>query len=122
MALLEFRSKAAGGFFMMPATFKEVCRVAKRSFSPSGCWPLEDLPGILQSLEVEVLEEKKRLQEQEKRYREQELAGRGYPDFEQQEAQKRREEFVSFGMRTMPLREMLRLAIAKEQSIMWGVP
>jgi hypothetical protein len=44
MALLEFRSKAAGGFFMMPDTFRTVCKVLGRAYSESGSLPPEDIP------------------------------------------------------------------------------
>ena len=59
MALLEFRSKAAGGFFLLPATFQEICKVLGRSFSQSGSWTVDELPQILETLEQEVAREKK---------------------------------------------------------------
>ena len=122
MALLEFRSKAAGGFFLLPATFREICKVIGRPFAQSGCWSAEDLPQILEILEKEVLSEKQRLAEQEAAWREKEASGRGYPSQAEDEQRRQREDFVSFGMRTVPLREMLRASIKKNVPVMWGVP
>ena len=47
MAVLEFRSPASGGFFMMPTTFQGICEVLERPYAESGCWLPEDLPGSL---------------------------------------------------------------------------
>ena len=79
MALLEFRSKAAGGFFLLPATFQEICKVLGRSFSQSGSWTVDELPQILETLEQEVVREKKMLATEEATLREKEACGRGYP-------------------------------------------
>ncbi len=123
MALLEFRSKAAGGFFLMPETFKEVCKVISRPYAESGSWPAEDLQGILQALEAEVSREKITRKHIEETMRQKSLAGRDYEAFEKEEEQRRAfENQVSFGMRTFPLREMLQAAIKKRVSVMWGVP
>lgn len=122
MALLEFRSKAAGGFFLLPATFQEICKVLGRSFSQSGSWTVDELPQILETLEQEVVREKKMLATEEATLREKEACGRGYPIEDEEQRRRQREDFVSFGMRTVPLREMLRAAIAKRVPVMWGIP
>ncbi len=123
MALLEFRSKAAGGFFLMPETFKEVCKVLSRPYSESGSWPAEDLKEILQALEREVSQEKITRKNIEERIRQKSLEGRDYASFDKQEEERRQfENQVSFGMRTFPLREMLQAAIKKDVPVMWGVP
>lgn len=122
MALLEFRSKAAGGFFLLPATFQEICKVLGRSFSQSGSWTVDELPQILETLEQEVAREKKMLATEEATLREKEACGRGYPTEGEEQRRRQREDFVSFGMRTVPLREMLRAAIAKRVPVMWGIP
>ena len=122
MALLEFRSKAAGGFFLLPATFQEICKVLGRSFSQSGSWTVDELPQILETLEQEVAREKKMLATEEATLREKEACGRGYPTADEEQRRRQREDFVSFGMRTVPLREMLRAAIAKRVPVMWGIP
>lgn len=123
MALLEFRSPAAGGFFMMPTTFRSVCEVLNKSYAQEGCWLPEDLPHILTALEEEVEREKKLLEEQKAKRDERELAGRGaFLTYEEEEEEKKLLERVSFAMRVYPLIEMLRAAIKKEAKVMWGVP
>ncbi len=122
MALLEFRSKAAAGFFLLPATFREICKVLGRPFTQSGSWTADELPQILDVLEKEVSSEKQRLAEQEAVLREKEASGRGYLTEHEEELRQQHENFVSFGMRTVPLREMLRAAIDKQVPVMWGIP
>lgn len=58
MAVLEFRSPASGGFFMMPTTFQGICEVLERPYSESGCWLPEDLPGVIEKLQAAVDREK----------------------------------------------------------------
>ena len=122
MALLEFRSKAAAGFFLLSATFQEVCKVLGRPFSQSGSWTVEELPQILDTLEKEVAREKQMLASQEAAFREKEACGRGYPTENEEDRRRQREDFVSFGMRTVPLRERICSAITKRVPVMWGIP
>lgn len=123
MALLEFRSKAAGGFFLMPETFREICKVVSRPYSESGSWPKEDLTEILSRLDAEIARETATLSQINEESRQKDLAGREYLSFEEEdELQRVREKRVSFRMRTFPLREMLEAAIKKDVPIMWGVP
>ena len=72
MALLEFRSPAAGGFFMMPETFATVCKVLDRPYAEQGCWLAENLDGVIAALETEVKNEAARLAEQKRLARERE--------------------------------------------------
>ena len=96
MSLLEFRSPAAGGFFMMPETFASICKVIGRPYAESGCWLPEYQAGIIEKLEAEIEREKVLLEKAKER--------------------------VSFAMRVFPLLEMLREAQKKEVKVMWGVP
>ena len=122
MALLEFRCKAAGGFFMMPATFKEVCKVLNRPYAESGSWPEEDVAGILEVLEKEVQQARDRAAQEDKAWAEENLRGRGYMTYEQEEEQKKRLERVNFATRVFPMLEMLRAAQKRGVPVMWGVP
>ena len=127
MALLEFRSPAAGGFFMMPETFATVCKVLDRPYAEQGCWLAENLDGVIAALETEVKNEAARLAEPKRLAREREAReGRGYRSFAEEEQaaeeKKREDERVSFGMRVFPLLEMLRAARKKKVKVMWGVP
>ncbi len=127
MSLLEFRSPAAGGFFMMPETFASICKVIGRPYAESGCWLPEYQAGIIEKLEAEIEREKVLLEALKKRERERELAGRSvFKSFEEEEKEeeekKQAKERVSFAMRVFPLLEMLREAQKKEVKVMWGVP
>ncbi len=122
MALLEFRSKCAGGFFLMPETFQEICKVVRCSYSERGCWPPNELKQILDLLEEEVAREKKQKAIGDEEFRKRELAGRGSLSFDVEEERQRRDNYVSFGMRTFPLREMIRESIKKQVPVMWGIP
>lgn len=124
MSLLEFRSKAAGGFFMMPQTFAGICEVLERPYSDSGCWLTEDLPGVIEKIEAHVAREKAMQQAMQEKIREAELKGKqvfmSYED-ELEEENKTREQ-VSFAMRVFPLLEMLHAAVRKNEKVYWGVP
>lgn len=123
MALLEFRSPAAGGFFMMETTFAEVCKVLGKKPEQSGCWLPEDLPAIIGKIESEVEREKAWLKEQEKLRKEKEDAGRGvFMTFAEEEEEAKQKAKVSFAMRVFPMLEMLHAANRKEAKVMWGVP
>ncbi len=127
MALLEFRSPAAGGFFMMPETFAAVCKVLGREYSEQGCWLPEDLDGVIGSLEAETAREAKLLAQQQERARArgegQWSACRTYAEQDAaDEARRKEQERVSFGMRVFPLLDMLRRARRKGVKVMWGVP
>ena len=127
MSLLEFRSPAAGGFFMMPETFASVCKVIDRPYAESGCWLPEYQAAIIEKLEAEVAREKVLLESIKKRERERELAGRRvFKSFEEEEQEeeenKKAKERVSFAMRVFPLLEMLRAVKKKQVKVMWGVP
>lgn len=124
MAVLEFRSPASGGIFMMPTTFQGICEVLGRPYAESGCWLPEDLPGVIEKIEAAVQREKEMIEETKKRQREHELKGKpgvlAWPD--EEEEKKEQEIVVTFAMRAYPLLEMLHAAQTKKKKVMWGVP
>ncbi len=123
MSVLEFRSPASGGLFMMPETFQGICEVLDRPYSESGCWLPEDLAGVIEKIEKAVQREKEMLAEAQKRQRERELKGEpGVSLWPDEEEEKKEQEKVTFAMRAFPLLEMLRAAQAKKKKVMWGVP
>ena len=123
MALLEFRSKAAGGFFMMPDTFKTVCKVLGRPYSESGSLPPEDIPAAIRLLEQEIETERIFMAEQEKKRAQKEREGRaGFMTYEEEEEERKLAQRVSFRMRVFPLMDMLQAAAKKGVPVMWGVP
>lgn len=125
MAVLEFRSPACGGIFMMPATFQGICEVLERPYSESGCWLPEDLAKVIDKIEAAARREKELMEEARQKQREHDLKGQpgawAWPEEEEEEKRKEREK-VTFAMRAYPLLEMLRTAQAKGKKVMWGVP
>ena len=125
MALLEFRSPAAGGFFMMPTTFKGVCEVLGRPYAESGCWMPEDLPPVIEALEEAIEREKAVLEEIKRRREERERKG-GYLSFEEEEKaqleEEKAKERVSFTVRVYSLMQMLQAARKQDKKVWWGVP
>lgn len=124
MAVLEFRSPAAGGIIMMSDTFKRICEVLGRSYSDSGCLLPEDLDEAIDKIETEVAREKELLAQIQKKEHEQQLQGRTIfktREEEEQEEQKAKER-VSFCMRAYPFLEMMKAARKKQAKVWWGVP
>ena len=123
MALLEFRSPASGGLFMMPTTFQGICEVLDRPYAESGCWLPEDLPAVIEKIEAAVKREKEMNAEAKRRQHEKELKGEpganAWPD---EEEERKENERVTFSMRVYPLLEMLHAAQKKGKKVMWGVP
>ena len=118
MALIEFRSKAAAGFYMMPASFSQVCKVWGRGYSEQGSIPPEDLPDLITRLEAAVKLEKERLAEEKQ-------SSRYLSYAEEDEREKKRTEAaqrVPFSVRVYPLLEMMKKSQDAGVSIMWGVP
>lgn len=123
MALLEFRSKAAAGFYMMSDTFKAVCRVLGRDYGESGCLPPEDLPPLIEKLSDEIEREKAWIAEQVAKREKLEREGRGgFMTFEEEEEEKKAREHVPMSVRIFPLLDMMQKAATKKQNVMWGVP
>lgn len=122
MGLLEFRSKAAGGLFMMPATFKEVCRILGRPYSESGAFESDDLENVLSKLECVCVSLREEEAEAQRRWDEKNLEGKAFLSYEEEDELKRRKEMVNFSTRVFPLLEILRAAKKKNVPVMWGVP
>ncbi len=126
MSLLEFRSKAAAGFYMMPDTFRSVCRVIGREYSEQGCLLPEDLPALIQKLSDEIAREKALLTELQAKREKREREGRGFLSYEEEDEREKEErraaEKVPMSVRFFPLLEMMQRAQKKHQNVMWGVP
>lgn len=126
MALIEFRSKAAAGFYMMPASFSQVCKVWGRGYSEQGSIPPEDLPDLITKLEAVVKLEKERLAEEKRQQELEEKQSSRYLSYaEEDEREKKRTEAaqrVPFSVRVYPLLEMMKKSQDAGVSIMWGVP
>lgn len=123
MAVLEFRSPAAGGFIMMSDTFKRICEVLGRAYSDSGCLLPEDLDEAIDKIEAEVAREKDMMAQIQKKEHEQQLQGKTvFKTFEEEDEEKKVKERVSFCMRVYPFLEMMKAARKKDAKLWWGVP
>lgn len=111
MALVVFRSKAAGEIFMFAETARRLFEIIDRQEAPRGVITAEQVPEALQKLVAAVEEEKAQLK-----------AAQDQADLADKEgdgnAQPRA---ITLGQRAFPLIEMLREAHKKKVDVTWGV-
>jgi hypothetical protein len=111
MALVVFRSKAAGEIFMFAETARRIFQIIDKTDTPRGVITAEQVPAALVRLQAAVDEEKALLK----------AAGE-----QAQEADRRGEEVnaaraITLGQRAFPLLDMLRAAQKKRVEITWGI-
>lgn len=112
MALVVFRSKAAGEIFMFAETARRIFAIIGKPDTPRGVISAEQLADALDRLTAAVEEEKAQL-EQAREDAEQ-AQRRGEPAAEGARA-------ITLGQRAYPLIEMLRAAQKKRVDVTWGV-
>jgi len=110
MALVVFRSKAAGEIFMFPETARRIFEILGRGEAPRGVITAEQVPDALQRLVAAVDQEKADLKAAQQQ---------ADPADEQAEAAAARA--VTLGQRAFPLIEMLRAAGQRNVDVTWGV-
>lgn len=111
MALVVFRSKAAGEIFMFAETARRIFEIVGRAEAPRGVITAEQVPEALDRLVAAVEEEREHL--------------RNARD-EAEEADRQGEEgapprAITLGQRAFPLIEMLRAAQKKNVDVTWGI-
>jgi len=111
MALIVFRSKAAGEIFMFAETARRILAIVGKEDTPRGVISAEQVGEALARLAAAVDEEKAQVE-------------RAREDAEQ--AQRRGEpaeggRAITLGQRAYPLLEMLRAAQRKRVDVTWGV-
>jgi hypothetical protein len=111
MALVVFRSKAAGEIFMFAETARRIFDILGRQEAPRGVITAEQVPEALQRLVAAVDEEKAQLKAAKDEAELQDKQGDGT-------VQQRP---VTLGQRAFPLIEMLREAGKKKVDVTWGV-
>lgn len=111
MALVVFRSRAAGEIFMFAETAHRIFQILDRKDAERGVITAEQVPGALAALEAAVEAEKAQLKAAEAAGEEAEREGR---DSAGQRA-------VTLGQRAFPLIEMLRAAQKKGVEVTWGI-
>lgn len=111
MALVVFRSRAAGEIFMFAETAHRIFQILDRKDAERGVITAEQVPAALAALEAAVEAEKAQLKAAEAAGEESEREGR---DGAAPRA-------VTLGQRAFPLIEMLRAAQKKGVEVTWGI-
>lgn len=111
MALVVFRSKAAGEIFMFAQTARRIFEIIGKAEAPRGVITAEQVPEALARLTAAVEEEKAQLK-----------AAQAHAD----EAERRGEDdagarAITLAQRAYPLIEMLRAAQKKKVEVTWGI-
>lgn len=114
MALVVFRSKAAGEIFMFAETARRILEIIGKEAGPRGVITADQVPDALAKLQAAVDEEKAQLAEAQRRG--EDAARRGDPVDEAAAARA-----ITLGQRAYPLLEMMRAAAKKKVDITWGV-
>jgi hypothetical protein len=111
MALVVFRSKAAGEIFMFAETARRIFQILGRAEAPRGVITADQVPEALQRLVDAVDQEKEQLKAAQQEADAADKQGDGAV----------RERPVTLGQRAFPLIEMLRAAQKKQVDVTWGV-
>ena len=111
MALVVFRSRAAGEIFMFSETAERIFHIIGREPSPRGVITVEQIPDALELLTAAVELEKAETKEVSER------ADRSNPSADDTA----RPAAVTLAQRAFPLLEMLRAANRKKVDVTWGV-
>jgi hypothetical protein len=111
MALVVFRSKAAGEIYMFEETARRMFEIIGKEPTPRGVITADQIPDALAKL-VAAVEAEKSAQVESSRERE-EAERRG----ETQAAERP----ITLGQRAYPLIEMLRAAGKRKVDVTWGV-
>jgi hypothetical protein len=113
MALVVFRSKAAGEIFMFAETARRIFEIIGKQEAPRGVITAEQVPDALARLTAAVEEEKAQLKAAQAQA--EEAARRGEDDAE------KGERAITLAQRAWPLIEMLRAAQKMNVDVTWGV-
>jgi len=111
MALVVFRSKAAGEIFMFAETARRIFEIVGRPDAPRGVITAEQVPEALQRLVDAVEEEKAQLK-----------AAKEDADLHDKQGDGGMQQRpITLGQRAFPLIEMLRAAQKKQVDVTWGI-
>jgi hypothetical protein len=112
MALVVFRSKAAGEIFMFAETARRILAIIGKQDTPRGVISAEQVGDALGRLTAAVEEEKAQIEQA--REEAEQAQRRGEPAAEGARA-------ITLAQRAYPLLEMLRAAQKKKVDVTWGV-
>lgn len=113
MALVVFRSKAAGEIFMFAESARRILNIIGKPEAPRGVISAEQVPDALARLSAAIEEE--RIQLQQAREAAEQADRRG------ETAAENAAPAITLAQRAHPLLEMLREAQKKRVDITWGV-
>ena len=114
MALVVFRSKAAGEIFMFAETARRILAIVGKQDTPRGVISAEQVGDALASLTAAVEEEKAQIEQT--REEAEQAQRRGEPA-----ARESAPRAITLAQRAFPLLEMLRAAQKKRSDVTWGV-
>jgi hypothetical protein len=112
MALVVFRSKAAGEIFMFAETARRLLQIVGKDDFERGVIRADELSEALDRLTAAVAQEKEELRGDPQRRELDERTG---------SSQGERVAPISLGQRAFPLIEMLRAAQRKKVDVTWGI-
>lgn len=123
MALVLFSCRETGPFLMFEETAKQIFKTIGRQWTDRGAFAADELEAVLAALDEAERKDKERIAaiqaEREKKLREctydEELNMRE----EEKDKAKEERERINFYQRIVPLQNMIRRAIKKEEPIMW---
>ncbi len=115
MALVVFRSKAAGEIFMFVETARRIFEIIGKDGGPRGVITADQVPDALARLQAAVDEEKAQLKAAEDEARSADRQGSA------ESADLAGQRAITLGQRAFPLLEMLRAAQKKSVDVTWGV-
>lgn len=113
MALVVFRSKAAGEIFMFAETARRIFEIIGKAEAPRGVITAEQVPEALARLTAAVEEEKAQLKAAQAQADEAERRGEADADAGARA--------ITLAQRAYPLIEMLRAAQKKKVEVTWGI-
>jgi hypothetical protein len=109
--IIEFKSKAAGAFFMTEPVMKMVFSAMGVEFSPKGIFTEEQVPRMREALanaiERTKQQDQARMSQHDEAVRQGEASGKELP--------------VGLSQRAFPLLDMLTAAEKKNVAVVWGV-
>lgn len=112
MALVVFRSKAAGEIFMFAETARRIFEIVGKTEGPRGVITADEVPAALQRLQAAVDAERADLKAAEQQARAADRDGADTPAAARA---------ITLGQRAFPLLDMLRAAAKRQVDITWGI-
>lgn len=113
MALVVFRSKAAGEIFMFAETARRILNIIGKADAPRGVISADQLAEALARLTAAVEEEKEQIRQARQEAEQATRRGEGGADESARS--------ITLAQRAHPLIEMLRAAQKKRVDVTWGV-